>query len=275
LQSAPLPLTASPKICRHGSVVQTTNGSGNLPKNYEYDAFGVEKSPVTTDTNYFRYCGEYYDKETGGYYLRARYYDPTLGRFSQEDSFRDGLNWYVYCGNNPVRFVDPSGAWTIAIGGEGAAAFALRGTAGGQLVYDGTDFGLLLYAGIGGGTPSASLTSTVTVTNAPTITDLNETGFASGGSITAPIGGAVGPNVGGEYNSTGLYSGIIFSIGGGTSLPEAHGEITYTFVIPITEILDFFGLYDDALDVVKNTYSQMSESQKALLRTEYGMEFLE
>jgi len=90
----------------------TYDSSGNLPKNYEYDAFGNEKSPVATDTNYFRYCGEYYDKETGDYYLRARYYDPTLGRFSQEDSFRDGLNWYVYCGNNPIRFIDPSGRIT-------------------------------------------------------------------------------------------------------------------------------------------------------------------
>jgi len=97
----------------HGSVVQLTNSSGNSTKTYEYDAFGNEKSPVGTDTNYFRYCGEYYDKETGDYYLRARYYDPTLGRFSQEDSFRDGLNWYVYCGNNPVRFIDPSGQYYI------------------------------------------------------------------------------------------------------------------------------------------------------------------
>ena len=42
-------------------------------------------------------------------YLRARYYDPGLGRFISEDPIRDGGNWYAYCGNNPVMKVDPSG----------------------------------------------------------------------------------------------------------------------------------------------------------------------
>lgn len=53
--------------------------------------------------------GEYFDKETGNIYLRARYYDPGLGRFISEDPIRDGLNWYVYCGGNPIKFVDPLG----------------------------------------------------------------------------------------------------------------------------------------------------------------------
>ena len=57
----------------------------------------------------FRYCGEYYDKETDSIYLRARYYNPVLGRFTTEDPAKDGLNWYVYCDNNPVMFVDPTG----------------------------------------------------------------------------------------------------------------------------------------------------------------------
>ena len=57
----------------------------------------------------FRYCGEYYDKETDSIYLRARYYNPALGRFTTEDLAKDGLNWYVYCDNNPVMFVDPTG----------------------------------------------------------------------------------------------------------------------------------------------------------------------
>lgn len=39
------------------------------------------KNPDPNDSNVFRYCGEYFDKETGTYYLRARYYDPAIGRF--------------------------------------------------------------------------------------------------------------------------------------------------------------------------------------------------
>ncbi len=64
---------------------------------------------LIADANPLRYCSEYYDAESGDYYLRARYYAPGLGRFLSEDPLRDGDNWYVYCNNNPVRYVDPSG----------------------------------------------------------------------------------------------------------------------------------------------------------------------
>ena len=92
----------------HGDVVQLADEHGNLTKTYEYDAFGNEKNR-TSDPNPFRYCGEYYDAESGSYYLRARYYNPAVGRFTQEDPIRDGPNWYAYCGSNPVAFIDPSG----------------------------------------------------------------------------------------------------------------------------------------------------------------------
>jgi murein DD-endopeptidase MepM/ murein hydrolase activator NlpD len=38
-----------------------------------------------------------------------RYYLPELGRFISEDAARSGINWYVYCANNPLAFVDPTG----------------------------------------------------------------------------------------------------------------------------------------------------------------------
>ena len=53
---------------------------------YRYDAFGNEKDPKDTDPNPFRYCGEYFDLETEEYYLRARSYDPTNGRFLTENT---------------------------------------------------------------------------------------------------------------------------------------------------------------------------------------------
>ena len=62
-----------------------TDGSGIVTKTYAYDAFGNEISPGETDTNPFRYCGEYFDNETGSIYLRARYYEPETGRFMTED----------------------------------------------------------------------------------------------------------------------------------------------------------------------------------------------
>ncbi len=79
----------------------------------------------TSDTNPFRYCGEYYDSETGLIYLRNRYYDSTLGRFISEDPARDGTNWYVYCENNPVGFVDPLGLELTLSGTDAEKAWLL------------------------------------------------------------------------------------------------------------------------------------------------------
>ena len=93
----------------HGSVVNISNESGKSIKSYDYDAFGVELNKDANDTNLFRYCGEQYDNETDSIYLRARYYNPSLGRFTTEDPAKDGDNWYSYCAGNPVNSWDPSG----------------------------------------------------------------------------------------------------------------------------------------------------------------------
>jgi RHS repeat-associated protein len=99
----------------HGDVVQLADGSGSITKNYHYDAFGNEISADPNDSNPFRYCGEYFDKETGSVYLRARYYDPSIGRFLTEDPSRSGLNWYAYCAGNPIALVDPSGLVEVGL----------------------------------------------------------------------------------------------------------------------------------------------------------------
>ena len=93
----------------HGSVVNISNESGKSIKSYDYDAFGVELNKDANDTNLFRYCGEQYDNETDSIYLRARYYSPSLGRFTTEDPAKDGDNWYSYCAGNPVNSWNPSG----------------------------------------------------------------------------------------------------------------------------------------------------------------------
>ena len=120
----------------HGDVVKYINQSGTVLRNYEYDAFGEEVNASATDVNPFRYAGQYFDSETGTYYLRARYYSPALGRFTQADkhwntgnmlygddplmltqyiakpsmlAIVQSSNLYVYAGNNPVIYIDPTG----------------------------------------------------------------------------------------------------------------------------------------------------------------------
>lgn len=94
------------------SVVSDVYGS---PLNwYTYDAFGSPRSVTESVYNPLMFTGEPYDS-SGLIYLRARYYDPTTGRFLTPDTYpgklRDPMsrNKYVYCGNNPVLYVDPSG----------------------------------------------------------------------------------------------------------------------------------------------------------------------
>lgn len=77
---------------------------------------GVDSSGTAIDVPY-RWTGREYDPETGFYYNRARYYDPSVGRFMQEDpaGLSGGDNQYAYVGGHPLEATDPSGmryAWS-------------------------------------------------------------------------------------------------------------------------------------------------------------------
>ena len=99
-----------------GSITHITDEDGNICNQYEYDAFGSFAIKEETIQNRFCYTGEQYDPITSQYYLRARFYNPVIGRFLNEDTYYgDGLNLYAYCHNNPVNFVDPSGHYDCTI----------------------------------------------------------------------------------------------------------------------------------------------------------------
>ena len=92
------------------STAYITGSSGEIKNRYEYDAFGVLQNSREEFHNRILYTGQQYDQTSGQYYLRARFYNPVIGRFVQEDVYRgDGLNLYAYCKNNPVVYYDPSG----------------------------------------------------------------------------------------------------------------------------------------------------------------------
>lgn len=93
-----------------GSITHVLSEDAEILNHYSYDAFGniIEKTEKVE--NRFCYNGEMLDPVTQQYYLRARFYNPVIGRFTQEDTYYgDGLKLYQYCQANPVGYVDPSG----------------------------------------------------------------------------------------------------------------------------------------------------------------------
>ena len=115
------------------STALLTDHVGKVRNHYRYSAFGEMLEGSESVGNRIRYTGQQYDEVSGQYYLRARYYNPVVGRFLQEDVYQgDGLNLYAYCGNNPVRYYDPSGyAYDESeIGGDGGERekYYFRGT---------------------------------------------------------------------------------------------------------------------------------------------------
>jgi len=135
-------------INARGDVVQRVNNSGAITRAYHYGAFGMELTSDQSDTNPFRFAGEYWDAETQTYYLRARNFNPRTGRFTQPDphwgihnhifgdspTLRNGRNvpsihailqsgnLFMYTMHNPVFFNDPSGLYAVPVAIPAAAA---------------------------------------------------------------------------------------------------------------------------------------------------------
>ena len=113
---------------------------------YTYDAWGrpltitdANGNDVSSNPNHIaninpiRYRGYYFDKETGLYYLQSRYYDPSTGRFLNADGHSDenlgilGMNLFLYCGNNPINYIDLNGEFAAAVGAVAAGSAAIPG----------------------------------------------------------------------------------------------------------------------------------------------------
>ena len=96
-----------------------------MVKLYTYDPFGElfdDETEETTISNPFKFTGQYFDDEIiDEYYLRARQYNPHIGRFTSRDPVKGKfeepltLHKYLYCTNNPINLIDPDGriAWRL------------------------------------------------------------------------------------------------------------------------------------------------------------------
>lgn len=91
-----------------GSVIGLVNNAGSKVDNYSYDPYGQTRTVNESFPQPYRYTGGLLDPATGLYKLGIRYYDPTLGRFTQIDP--TGLDVaYNYVSNSPVNYTDPDG----------------------------------------------------------------------------------------------------------------------------------------------------------------------
>jgi RHS repeat-associated protein len=107
--------TKFPLYDLHGNMTATLSRSGTayaLADQRSYGAWGELRTGAATGSPSGRYVanlGHRQDDESGLIYMRARYYEPSRGRFISEDPSRDGDNWFSYCEANPVNRVDITG----------------------------------------------------------------------------------------------------------------------------------------------------------------------
>jgi RHS repeat-associated protein len=102
-----------------GSTTLVTDASGNIVSELRYKPWGETRYNSGSTPTRYQYTGQYsYTPDFGLYFYNARWYDPTLGRFTQPDSLipeqsQGAQAWdrYAYVNNNPVRYNDPSGHW--------------------------------------------------------------------------------------------------------------------------------------------------------------------
>jgi len=94
-----------------GSTSVVTNSKGEIVEEQVNLPFGEQISGGER----YGFTGKEHD-ETGLQYFGARYYDSATGRFWKPDPAKDGLNWFAYANNNPLKFIDPDGRKFVLIG---------------------------------------------------------------------------------------------------------------------------------------------------------------
>ncbi|PAR93775.1 putative Ig domain-containing protein [Vibrio cholerae] len=98
-----------------GSTRALIDETGSVTDTYDYDGYGTVLKQTGSSDNKYMYTGEQYDASLEKYYLRSRYYDQSLGRFTQMDTWPGDLesvvtlNKYLYGNGAPTNYIDPTG----------------------------------------------------------------------------------------------------------------------------------------------------------------------
>lgn len=214
-----------------GSVTSLTDPTGAVAATYTYDSFGFMTNSTGSATNWYRYTGRQFDSDTALYYYRARYYDPTTGRFLNEDParFSAGVDFYTYVGNRPLNFRDPSGRCP-----------APNNT---PCAYEGTALSPSQYAAAGAAFKADYIDSVTSGDDAGLVAAGLSTlysNFQQGGSLDAQPYAAGDP---GQRASYGNYAFGVFFASAGVPLDQALSAASA------------YGYYEQAKGYIKNGHS--------------------
>jgi RHS repeat-associated protein len=220
-----------------------TDSSGNMVNKYAYDEFGNLSNAEETISNPFLYVGRYgvTDDDNGLLYMRARYYDPQVGRFINKDPvrYKGGINLFAYVQNNPINREDPFGLRTTAV--RFNFTFITADFTIGAVWDDKGNFGTQITPAMGLSI-SAGVTVGFTVTDAPCIDNLNGMGTVAGVAASVPFAAPLQFEFGhvwsgwptpGQYANS-SYTGWDFGVlGVGIGLPTLQVFVGPTVIIPV------------------------------------------
>lgn len=105
-----------------GSPLRLMERNTDIVESYGYDEFGNDLYGNQGEEQPFGYTGYQYDKIGGTYFAQAREYNSKMGRFISEDfnkgttTFKDSMNYYLYCINSPMQYIDLNGEYTAKEG---------------------------------------------------------------------------------------------------------------------------------------------------------------
>jgi RHS repeat-associated protein len=222
-------------------ILMEINSSGGVVKYCTFEPFGRTIESGGTFSDPFGFTGQYLDAETGEYHLRARQYNPTLARFTARDPvFGDlqqplTLHKYLYCGNNPLNYIDLSGLRAYYLTGGFGAMLGLGVNNQVGITWDDEgNKGIFVAQGVGGAFPitagvKAGVQFGFMFDKESKIMDL-------AGNIQS-AGIDIGPFAGEYWWDEKGQAGMEFGIGAGLEVkwpdwPSAHGYRTSIAVLP-------------------------------------------
>jgi len=252
-----------------GSTRVVTNAAGMKIAEYKFAPYG-EKEVAVGDGTEYGFTDKAEDVSTGLKYYGRRYYDPEVARFISVDPKKDGDNWFIYCKNNPLGYIDENGLWSVSATFAPSAGAAIGVQGGVVVAFD--DKGQVTCFGTAGGHFETNMSWGVGFElswSKDMDTSKDWGGLAFEGSITGGEGiyGGLG---GGASSGYGYQSGY-FGYGAGVSPVTFAATVSYSWEIGHFDVPGLSYSYDSkgALNISYGNFN-VTVNDKGITVTEKG-----